>query len=508
MKKKFIVVGTVLTLTFSGLGYTGAGLQSVEASIDAKKEKVSQKLNAVETDILNAALKVNEINLDIDSLESALIVSEEEVTRITKEAKTYKVEIKQLKEDIKKLEDEIAIRNEVLKERLSSYQKNGGDVGYMEVIFGSKGFEDFITRFTAVTTITKADRELVEEQKKAINKVEEKENQVKEKLTETEKAKKDLIEVNKEQKAQKKELTSSKKSVESKVLELEEKKSKYIAEGNDLDALEEQIEEEIRETQAGLSEATATRASEPVDTEEAETAAQTEEAEEQGTSESTNETTSASNEPQEVTTQSNQNTTQTESREATTQTSTQAPASAPATSEPVAQASTPAPRQPVAQASTPAPREPEVQAPTSTPAAAPTPAPAKPTPAPAPSSSTSGNGIIADARSLTGTTYKWGGTTTSGFDCSGYTSFVYKQNGINLPRSAAAQYNAYPKVSKGAIRAGDLVFFSSGGGSITHVGISLGGTQYIGSQTSTGVAVTTFGSGYWKDRYVGAARPN
>src|SRR5690625_2165118 len=164
--------------------------------------------------------------------------------------------MKTLEEKINVINKEIEARNEILKERLSSYQKSGSYVGYMEVIFGSKGFEEFISRFTAVTTITKADNKLVEEQKNAINKVEEKEVQVKEKLTETEKTKKELTDVNKEQKAQKKELNKSKKSVESKVIELEDKKSAYIAEGNDLEALEQQIEEEIRATEVGLSENT------------------------------------------------------------------------------------------------------------------------------------------------------------------------------------------------------------------------------------------------------------
>src|SRR5699024_10472403 len=80
-------------------------------------------------------------------------------------------------------------RNEILKERLSSYQNTGGDLGYLEVIFGSAGFEDFISRFTAVTTITQADNELIEEQKKSMEKVEEKEEQEKEKIDEDEKTK-------------------------------------------------------------------------------------------------------------------------------------------------------------------------------------------------------------------------------------------------------------------------------------------------------------------------------
>ncbi len=61
LRKKIIIAGTVLTLTFSGLGY--AGTANAEPDISDKKENVSQKLNKVETDILNSAKKVNEINL-------------------------------------------------------------------------------------------------------------------------------------------------------------------------------------------------------------------------------------------------------------------------------------------------------------------------------------------------------------------------------------------------------------------------------------------------------------
>src|SRR5699024_11671399 len=120
----------------------------------------------------------------IDSLEGALISNEQEIERMNKETKTYEKEIKTLEEEIEVLNEEIEARNEILKERLSSYQNSGGDVGYMEVIFGSKGSDEFISRFTAETTITKADNKLIEEQKTANNKVEQKESQVKERSEE------------------------------------------------------------------------------------------------------------------------------------------------------------------------------------------------------------------------------------------------------------------------------------------------------------------------------------
>lgn len=116
---------------------------------------------------------------------------------------------------------------------------------------------------------------------------------------------------------------------------------------------------------------------------------------------------------------------------------------------------------------------------TSTPAPAPAP---KPTPAPAPApsvSSASGQAVLDYAYRFLGTPYVWGGTTPSGFDCSGFTQYVYKHFGVNLPRVSRAQGTYGTKVSYSNLQAGDLVFFGSGG--ISHVGIYIGGGNMIHS---------------------------
>ena len=113
----------------------------------------------------------------------------------------------------------------------------------------------------------------------------------------------------------------------------------------------------------------------------------------------------------------------------------------------------------------------------STPAPAPAP---KPTPAPAPSvSSASGQAVLDYAYRFLGTPYVWGGTTPSGFDCSGFTQYVYRHFGVNLPRVSRAQGTYGTKVSYSNLQAGDLVFFGSGG--ISHVGIYIGGGNMIHS---------------------------
>ncbi len=131
--------------------------------------------------------------------------------------------------------------------------------------------------------------------------------------------------------------------------------------------------------------------------------------------------------------------------------------------------------------------------------------PTKPAATPAPAPSGNNGSVVGIAHSLSGVRYNYGGTTTSGFDCSGYTSYVFNQAGRSLPRTAAGQYAGTSRVSRAQAQPGDLVFFSQRGG-IDHTGIYLGGGRFIGSQTSTGVAVASLDSGYWAKYVVGFGR--
>lgn len=105
-----------------------------------------------------------------------------------------------------------------------------------------------------------------------------------------------------------------------------------------------------------------------------------------------------------------------------------------------------------------------------------------------------------------GTAYKTGGISTTGFDCSGFTTFVFKNVGLSLPRTAKAQYSVGTTVSKSSLRSGDLVFFNTLGNGVSHVGIYVGNGKFAQSSSSHGVIISPLSQSYWADRYVGAKR--
>ena len=118
-----------------------------------------------------------------------------------------------------------------------------------------------------------------------------------------------------------------------------------------------------------------------------------------------------------------------------------------------------------------------------------------------------GEQIVEFASQFLGTPYVWGGSSPSGFDCSGFVGYVFKNFGYTVNRTAAAMYSNGTAVDKSELQIGDAVFFASSSESIGHVGIYIGDGEFIHSSSGCGY-VTTSGldEDYYSRMYVGARR--
>lgn len=123
--------------------------------------------------------------------------------------------------------------------------------------------------------------------------------------------------------------------------------------------------------------------------------------------------------------------------------------------------------------------------------------------------SSKGSEVVALAKKYLGSRYVYGGASPSGFDCSGFTMYLYKQFGVSLPHSATAQSSKGTKVAKANLQPGDIVFFKNyrTNTGIGHCGIYIGNNQFIHASTEkTGVITSSLASSSYQSRYVTAVR--
>lgn len=124
----------------------------------------------------------------------------------------------------------------------------------------------------------------------------------------------------------------------------------------------------------------------------------------------------------------------------------------------------------------------------------------------APAASSTGAAVASYAQRFVGYPYVYGASGPNSFDCSGFAQYVYRQYGYSLNRTAAAQASNGYAVSRSNLQPGDLVFFNTSGG-ISHVGIYIGGDQFVHASSSrTGVIISSLSQSYYASRYVTARR--
>jgi cell wall-associated NlpC family hydrolase len=115
--------------------------------------------------------------------------------------------------------------------------------------------------------------------------------------------------------------------------------------------------------------------------------------------------------------------------------------------------------------------------------------------------------LVGTALGLRGAPYKNGGADPNGFDCSGFTQYVFAQQGLALPRDVREQFQVGREVAETDLEPGDLVFFATVASGPSHVGIAIGGDQFVHAPSSNGVVrVERLSAAYWSRRFLTARR--
>ena len=473
MKKSFIKSLLISTLLLpSIIGTNPVVAENYDQQIEQAQQSAQENEQAAAglDDIMNQLTQdMSSTQAALDHLNAEMVKNEQKMNQTLEDIQISQQEMNTLLDEIDDLEKNIEQRSVKLEEQARVVQVNGNPAIYIEFILNAESLTDVLGRMEVVTNLVKSSNQMIESQKRDQESVEEMRAETEQKMNqqlalmeELEISAANLELQNNSQTALLAQIEIEKSSVAS-------EKSALIAKRNEALQLVQSIEKDREEVLKATERATLDRIADE----------QREEVQ---------------NEIVQVKAKKdNERKTAPEIKEVVV---------SPATSERESNATTPS--------SNPSSNSSSHE---STEKAEPTPPikkeeikVEKPKPSPKSTPAQSGNVLEIAGQYTHLKNYIWGGQDPErGFDCSGFTQYVFAQAGKRIPRTSAAQYQSASKITNP--QPGDLVFFSGNrNGIITHVGIYVGGNKFIGSQTSTGVAYAELDGVYWGPRFVGYGR--
>lgn len=266
MKKNIIAMNASIMIGLGSILAAPSVYAESISDLEKQKESIQEKRSGVESNISDTEKKIDNLQDkqmtaedQIAAIEAKIAESAKKIDAKNAEITQTKKEIEALKKEIKVLKERIAKRNEVLKERALSFQETGGDVNYLEVLFGSSSFGDLVDRVGAVATIAEADRDILKQHEMDKKDLEEKQKAVETKLASLEVAKAELLEIQKQQKQQKQEKDALVKKLKQQTKKHEDEKMGLEEEKANLAAQEKAIKSAISLEHQRLAELEAAR---------------------------------------------------------------------------------------------------------------------------------------------------------------------------------------------------------------------------------------------------------
>ncbi|MBX9954282.1 peptidoglycan DD-metalloendopeptidase family protein [Peribacillus simplex] len=266
MKKNIIAMNASIMIGLGSILAAPSVYAESISDLEKQKQSIQEKRSGVESNISDTEKKIDSLQDkqmtaedQIAAIEAKIAESAKKIDAKNAEITQTKKEIEALKEEIKVLKERIAKRNEVLKERALSFQETGGDVNYLEVLFGSSSFGDLVDRVGAVATIAEADRDILKQHELDKKDLEEKQKAVETKLASLEVAKAELLEIQKQQKQQKQEKDALVKKLKQQTEKHEHEKMGLEEEKANLAAQEKAIKSAISLEHQRLAELEAAR---------------------------------------------------------------------------------------------------------------------------------------------------------------------------------------------------------------------------------------------------------